>query len=365
LSPPPDIARELERLEEHLYDGAHASAARVAGRLLERLRGRPGAESPVLRPLAEPGTPGADRLEASVAALWRLLEQEGLATSSDRNAFRKAARRRTPVATPGRRAGLLDRAMQRRALHSGIESPPRSMALVLHGGPDQGHGHLARFCLDTLRQRLPGAWEDLGSVSWPPPMAMWDAERRGLELVATVCRRLDDALGLGLDPDRASAGDLCSAIAARLRAGKRQLFLRHTVAQPVPEDAALLGRYLQAVWRPLADGLVEPSAVLTFEFVLPDQRGCLGGLCAGHARRARRAVRDAASTLACLVAPGVFESATLPELSSLCIDDIVDGLPRELRDEMTADEARSYARRIWAGAGNGRFEHVLRVLTTG
>lgn len=301
------------------------------------------------------GTPNWKTVEAAIELLWSQLVVHGLVDAGLRvRARQKRAPQRYTQSISAMSlddlAMTLDRHAHRRMVAERVEAARRGLVVVLHGEMDQGHRHLAEFCLGTVQRARPGLWAGPAAVRWPEPQ--WPEARRFGELVEQLCAVLDRH-GVAVSPD---------APGEALRRAGAQVFVRHEILAPVPEDAALLRRYLEAVWGPVvAEGEGQLASCLTFELHTPAARGWYFGAAARAARRARKAVAEALRALGDVQAGGL-TVAPLPELTSVGVDDILHALPDGVRRQLSPDEARARAREVHSLSAEGRFEHVLRHL---
>jgi hypothetical protein len=298
--------------------------------------------------------PSALVVDGCAEAIWELVAALEMPEAGERQAIRDAARtrhdtapRRTALAPPT----ILNRQQQRAVVVDRLQQADRALLTVVHGEHDQGHSHLADFCLAAARSRQARAWVRLPAVRWPSG-ALPGAQR--LPMLLESC-------SAAVAPGVAYIGQaqLVAVVVGRLQRGEA-LFVRHEVVDPDVRDAELVAAYLDALWTPVLEQVGELSAVLTIEAHVPLSSGWYFSDARRAAKRARRGVH--ALTTALQAHGAGLQVAVLPELGSLSIDEIFYYLPEALRRRLGPDEARAYARDVHAKSASGRFERVCALL---
>lgn len=247
---------------------------------------------------------------------------------------------------------MVDRVAQRAVLDRHLRGTARPYLFLVPGERGQGHEAFACMALELARRDpkppdplRPRRWQGDAVVAWPRP-TLPEAQRW-----AKLLEGLADAIG-SRGSDEASLRDALAGGHGPARV------VRHVVSDLDVADVGLIGRYLGAVWRPLADA--GPWLVATFEVVLPQRSGWLAGWRRYLDRRLARRLEAAAGR----AGPGV---VPVSELAPLGVDDVFPVILDLSKDDqglptLTAEAARAEARRV-LHVGGGRFEDILKQLS--
>ncbi len=282
----------------------------------------------------------------------RLQALEG-AARSPLAAAHGAARRSTASRLPP--PTVLDRQEQRQELERSLALPARTLGLLLHGGADQGHRHLASYCLSLVQQRGRGSWERLDPISWPH--SVFAQEQRWGELLERLYRSANGDSG----PVVPSTETIVTTLSRKLERGRRRIFLRHLVHAPHSDDALLAERYLAEIWDPVAAACEDLSVVLTFELIIPAASGWWLTAAGREALRASKAARETIDRLGAWQGKAT-AVVPVPELRSLSVLEIEHYMPQSLRQRLPPGMPRKLAKRLHAASLNGRFDKVVEQL---
>ena len=270
---------------------------------------------------------------------WDLAVAAGMVQGGRRAELRKQLRARR--ARGSRDPTELDRVEQKREIEAVVAARPHVAALLIAGGEGQGHSVLTDYAIKYLREN--GDWEKPAPMGWPPGDLREDDRFEWLK----------EGLAKLLNTSAATPSDV------RGRAARKGLVIRHVLADVSDGDDALIARWMQELWRPVADLGGDVRILLTFELALPPQRGWWWwwSPAARADARARATAAGAVRSACALAALPQLHVASLPELGPLTMADIIRALP-----EQTSTELEARARAIFENSQGGRFESVARRL---
>jgi len=256
----------------------------------------------------------------------------------------------------------LDRAEQRRGLDDLLALSRRVLVVVIHGEVGQGHDHFGEVASWRTRAVVKGRWRQR-QVDWPAPSP--STETRLGFLLESFANSVGTTfspppLAPSVDGEVAWTHALNAAFSACDRARER-LFIRHVLGWLDDGDIELVARYMRTVWIPLAAQRGE-QLVCCLELRRAERTGMPFSRAWWTARAEHRIARAIATSLEEQAMPDGGHCATLPELTSASLDDLVDWLRAER--QLARSAAMAEAQQLVTMTRGGRFDLVVQRLAS-